>query len=66
MEKYKYPNYECGDCPVWLGAKTMAEAIECCKKRHCDIFEEGIVECDGRCLNCDEFDPVRGCMVEER
>jgi hypothetical protein len=66
MTKNKYPNYECGECPIWLGFEgPISEMREMCKKRHCDLLEENEVECDGRCLNCDEFDPVRGCMVEE-
>ena len=94
MTKYKYLNFECGECPVWLGFEgPLEEMVKMCKQRKCYLMfqellpskpedikkaittiakrmrealaEEEQVECDGRCLNCDEFDPVRGCMVEE-
>ena len=66
MIKYKYPNNECGECPIWLAFEGPIEEMrKMCKKHNCDLLEEGAVDCDGRCLNCGEFDPVRGCMVEE-
>ena len=66
MTKNKYPNFECGECPIWLAFEGPIEEMrKMCEKRHCDLLEEEYVDCDGRCLNCDYFDPVRGCMVEE-
>lgn len=65
MEKHKYPNYECGECPFWLADIPIEETIKHCKEKQCPLYLEGQVDCDGRCLNCDEFDHVRGCTVEE-
>lgn len=66
MTKNKYPNYECGECPIWLGFEgPIGEMRKMCEERHCDLLEEEYVDCDGRCLNCDYFDHVRGCTVEE-
>ena len=65
MLKSKYPNNECGECPVWLGGKSIKEMIKYCQERNCDLYYEDAYDCDGRCLNCDEFDPIRGCMKEE-
>ena len=60
MIKYKYPNYECGECPAWLAYEgddvSFEEVIKYCEKKHCPIFLEGQYECDGRCHNCDHFD----------
>lgn len=62
----RYPSNECGECPVWLAFEgPREEMIKLCEKRHCDLLEEEYVDCDGRCLNCDYFDHVRGCTVEE-
>lgn len=97
MTKNKYPNYECGECPIWLGFEGPIEEMrEMCRKRECYLIlaqdllppdpedikraiititermkearekEEEYVDCDGRCLNCDYFDHVRGCTVEEK
>ena len=41
------------------------------KSIRCFVFSYEVVNnhnsnehCDGRCLNCDDFDPVRGCTYE--
>ena len=66
MEKYKYPNFECGECPIWLAFEgPIGEMRKMCEERHCDLLEEEYVDCDGRCLNCGYFDHVRGCTVDD-
>jgi hypothetical protein len=61
----KYPNYKCGECPFWLADISIEETIKHCEEKQCSLYLEGQVDCDGRCLNCDEFDHIRGCTVEE-
>lgn len=41
------------------------------KSIKCFVFSHKVVNyydysghCDGRCLNCDDFDPIRGCTYE--
>ena len=44
---------------------SISEMRKMSKKRYCDLLEENEIDCDGRCLNYDYFDHVRGCTVEE-
>ena len=61
----KYPNFECGERPIWLAFEgPREEMIKLCKKRHCDLVDTEF-ECDGRCLSCDYFHEVRGCAMKE-
>ena len=66
MLKSSYPNNNCGECPIWL-AMDESEGIsknEAIKKycEECERFLEDAYDCDGRCLNCDEYHETRGCM----
>lgn len=38
----KYPNYECGECSVWLGGCDLPndELIELCRARGCSLLSE--------------------------
>ena len=59
-----YPNNNCGECVYWLAfgePETTDEqnkaTLEHCAK--CDV-------CDGRCLNCDYYEPLTNrCTLED-
>lgn len=38
----KYPNYECGECSVWLGGCNLPSdwLIELCRARGCSLLNE--------------------------
>ena len=55
-----YPNNHCGECPVWL---ADAESEENCKD--CANRIKCLYDCDGRCLNCDYYNEIRGCTAGE-
>lgn len=58
------PNMYCGECPYWLAygePETTDEQNEAILA-HCAECDA----CDGRCFNCDYFDPYKGeCIRAE-
>lgn len=67
--KPKYPNSECGDCPVRLaiGGVNGITATEA-RERYCfrcRIYTGDPQDCDWNCLECDYYNPDKGCIVEE-
>ena len=58
------PNMNCGECPYWLayGEPEITDEQNRAIEEYCAECDA----CDGRCLNCDYFDPYKGeCSQEE-
>jgi hypothetical protein len=58
------PNMSCGECPYWLAYGEPETTDE--QNRAIEEYCAECDACDGRCLNCDYFDPYKGeCSREE-
>ena len=63
----RYPNNNCGECPIWLAFEgPREEMMKLCEKRQCILLDDEYVDCDGRCLNCNYFHEGYGCTAEEK
>ena len=45
----KYPNYECGECSIWLGGCDLPndELIKLCRARGCSLLSEDTQDSSG-------------------